>query len=310
MNGDYDPLDAGIGPPRRSILRRLLAPGLAFLLGLGAMGYILARWDKAAEVIGVSPPPAPPPAAAAPVRPPRAAPPPAASLPAAVPGADEPERIVIDPEIGRRVAALEARIGQVDTEARAAVGNADRAEGLLVAFAARRALDRGVPLGFLEALLRQRFGQTQPQAVGMIITAARTPVTLQELQGELDQLGPLLTGSGPEQSWWGAFRSELGGLITVRREGTPSQVPTERLARATRWLESGEVAPALAEVLRMPGRDHAQAWGLKARRYVIARQALDTIETAALLEPRAALPPATQRPPARRPAAEAPDSSR
>ena len=284
MNGDYDPIDADGGPPRRSLLRVLVAPGLAFLLGLGAMGYVLAHWDAAARVIGVAPAAAPAPIQPVAARPAPQSPP--AQRPARAGGQQAPEQIVIDPEIARRVAALEARVGQVGTEARAAVGNADRAEGLLVAFAARRALDRGVPLGFLEALLRQRFGQSQPQAVGMIITAAREPVTLQELQGELDQLGPMLTGSAPEQSWWGAFKSELGGLITVRREGTPSQVPTARLGRARRWLESGEVAPALAEVLRMPGRDHAGDWVLKARRYVIARQALDTIETAALLEPR------------------------
>jgi len=292
MNGDYDPIDTA---PRRSLFRALLAPGLAFLLGLGAMGYLLSNWDAAARVIGVAPaPPAPQPVTVRAV--PGLVP---AARPAAAPTEDEPERIVIDPEIGRRVAALEARIGQVGTEARAAVGNADRAEGLLVAFAARRALDRGVPLGFLEALLRQRFGESQPQAVGMIITAAREPVTLQELQGGLQQAGPLLTGSGPQQSWWGAFRSELGGLVTVRREGTPSPVPAERLARATRWLESAEVAPALAEVLRMPGRDHARDWVMKARRYVIARQALDAIETAALLEPRAQPGPGAA-PPARR----------
>jgi len=259
------------------------------------MGYILSHWDAAARVIGVAPPPAPQPEIAfAPESPARP------SGPAPAPGrpsvADEPERIVIDPEIGRRVAALEARIGQVDTQSRAAVGNADRAEGLLVAFAARRALDRGVALGFLEALLRQRFGETQPQAVGMVILAARDPVTLQELQGGLQQLGPLLTGAGPNQSWWGAFRGELGSLITVRREGTPSPVPAERLARATRWLESGEVAPALAEVQRMPGAEHAQDWVMRARRYVSARRALDTIETAALLEPRAPQQAAPARP--------------
>jgi len=285
MNGDYDPIDADGAAPRRSPLRVLVAPGLAFLLGLGAMGYVLAHWDAAAWVIGVGPAAEPAPARPVAARP-APAPPPALGPAPAPSGKQAPEQIVIDPEIARRVAALEARVGQVGTEARAAVGNADRAEGLLVAFAARRALDRGVPLGFLEALLRQRFGQSQPQAVGMIITAAREPVTLQELQGDLDQLGPMLTGSAPEQSWWGAFKSELGGLITVRREGTPSQVPTARLGRAKRWLEAGEVAPALAEVLRMPGRDHAGDWVLKARRYVIARQALDTIETAALLEPR------------------------
>jgi hypothetical protein len=288
MNGDYDPAELDSGPPRRSMLRWLVVPGVAFVLGLGAMGYLLAHWNAAARVIGVAPPAPTPVVALAPEATARQlASGPATGGPA---GADEPERIVIDPEIGRRVAALEARIGQVDTQSRAAVGNADRAEGLLVAFAARRALDRGVALGFLEALLRQRFGETQPQAVGMIILAARDPVTLQELQGGLQQLGPHLIGAGPNQSWWGAFRGELGSLITVRREGTPSPVPAERLARAARWLESGEVAPALAEVQRMPGAEHARDWVARARRYVSARRALDTIETAALLEPRLQAP--------------------
>jgi hypothetical protein len=63
-------------------------------------------------------------------------------------------------------------------------------------------------------------------------------------------------------------------------------LPSERLQRATRWLDAGEVNVALAEVLRMPGYPAASDWIVKARRYVAARQALDTIETAALLDPR------------------------
>ena len=284
MNGDYDPLDTQVDPARRRpLLAWLVLPGIAFLLGLAAMGYVLARWDTAARLVGVArdQPPAEPVAAS---------PEPLAGQPAAPAAA--PERIVIDPEITRRVAELERRVGQVGTEARAAVGNADRAEGLLVAFAARRALDRGVALGFLEALLRQRFGETQPQAVGTIIMAAREPVTLQELQDGLQQAAPQLAGAPPDQDWWGAFKAELGSLITVRREGTPSTEPAERLRRATRRLEAGQVDVALAEVLRLPGRDHAQAWIQDARRYVSARRALDTIETAALLEPRTLPAPA------------------
>jgi hypothetical protein len=63
-------------------------------------------------------------------------------------------------------------------------------------------------------------------------------------------------------------------------------MPAERLRRATRWLEAGQVDVALAEVLRMPGRGNARDWIASARRYVAARRALDAIETAALLEPR------------------------
>src|SRR4029450_4367962 len=82
------------------------------------------------------------------------------------------------------------------------------------------------------------------------------------------------------------FRAEISSVLTVRREGTPSPEPAERLRRATRRLEAGQVDVALAEVLRMPGRDYAGDWITKARRYVAARRALDAIETAALVEPR------------------------
>jgi hypothetical protein len=143
-----------------------------------------------------------------------------------------------------------------------------------------------VALGYIEGLLRQRFGDTQRQAVATIITASRQPVTLEELQDGLQEVGPELTGSGPGQDWWTALRAELGELVSIRKAGTPSTIPAERLRRAERRLESGQVDVALAEVLRLPGREDAAEWIAKARRYVAARRALDTIETAALLEPR------------------------
>jgi len=310
MNGDYDPVETY--PPRRTWLRPLILPGVAFLLGLGAMGYLLGHWDAGARALGIAPPPAPAPVVVQRPPPPVVADPPQAAIPPA-PGGEEPERILIDPEVGRRVAALEQRIAQLDNQSRTAVGNADRAEGLLVAFAARRALDRGVQLGFLEALLRERFGASQPRAVGNILRAAREPVTLQELQLGLQAAGPRLIGTPPDAGWWTAFKAEMGSLITVRRRDTPSPEPTERLRRATQRLEAGQVDVALAEVMRIPGRDTAADWIRKARLYVVAREALDTIETAALLEPRAAQPaptPAPARPAATARPAPAPQPSR
>ena len=150
MNGDYDPVDVRTGPPQRSLLRWLAIPALTFLLGLGAMGYLLSHWQAGARFIGAAPP-APRPVAAQPL-PAQGAPQAPQQLVSVAATGDEPERIVIDPEITRRVGALEQRIGQLDTQSRAAVGNADRAEGLLVAFAVRRALDRGVRAGFLGGL--------------------------------------------------------------------------------------------------------------------------------------------------------------
>lgn len=301
----YEPHPLAAEEPPRRWWPLIALPALFFILGLGAMGWLLARWDSGARMLGVAPEPAPvvqtiP--APAPAPPQQAAP-----QPVLAPSGQTP--IVIDPEIARRVTALEQRLGQVGSEARTASGDADRAEGLLVAFAARRALDRGVSLGFLEALLRQRFGESQPQAVGMIIAAAREPVTLQELQDGLQEIGPQLTGAGPDQGWWDALRTELSSLITVRRQSSPSPEPAERLRRATRRLEAGQAEVALAEVLRMPGREHGRDWILRARRYVGARRALDAIETAALVEPRLA-PAQAPAAPTQQPTAPPPTAAR
>ena len=158
--------------PKRRLLSWLVVPLIAFIAGLAFMGWLLTRWDRGAEWLGIVP--APVVAAPQPVATPQSqAGVPGAILSPAQPGA-------VDADTGRRVAQLEQRVAQLDLQSRAAVGNADRAEGLLVAFAARRALDRGVALGYIEGLLRQRFAQTQPQAVATIITTAReNPVTLQ-----------------------------------------------------------------------------------------------------------------------------------
>jgi len=277
--------NAGKGRPLRSAL---LLPLIAFLLGLAAMGWLLANWSAAASFVGVKAKPALVSTAI-----------PSAPIAQPAPVAGESQTLLIDPEMQRRVNQIEQRIAQIDNESRAAVGNADRAERLLVAFAARRALDRGVALGYIEGLLRQRFGDTQRQAVATIITASRQPVTLEELQEGLIEVGPDLTGGSREQDWWSALRSEFGDLVTVRKAGTPSTMPAERLRRATRRLESGQVDVALAEVLRTPGRDNAAKWVADARRYVSARRALDMIETAALLEPNRPQPTATAAPAAR-----------
>jgi hypothetical protein len=307
MNGDYDPVDTyGAQPRRRAWLRALILPGVAFLLGLGAMGYVLGHWEAGARALGIGPEPA------AVAETPAPAPVPAAqpqTLPSPTAPAGDGAQPA-NPEIARRVAALEQRIGSVDTQSRAAVGNADRAEGLLVAFAARRALDRGVALGFLETMLQQRFGQNQPNAVGRIIFASHNPVTLQDLQLGLQEAGPRLIGTPPDTGWWEALKSELGAMITVRRGDTPSTEPSERLRRASQRLEAGQVEVALAEVMRIPARDNAADWIRKAQVYVAARAALDAIETAALVEqrppqpaPAAAPAPAPQQPAAPRPAA-------
>ncbi len=269
--------------PKRPLWTFLAPPLAAFLAGLAAMGWLLANWGTAATFLGVAPAPPPP------VVEPAPQPMTMEREPVAEPQVQPPAsgRLVIDPETTRRVNRLEERLALLDLQSRTAVGNADRAEGLLVAFAARRAIDRGVALGYIETLLRQRFAATEPQAVATVLTVARQPVTVQSLQKQFQEVAPHLSGGGQEQGWWEAFRTELASLVTIRRENTPSTQPAERLRRAGQSLEAGQVEVALLEVLRLPGHERAASWIANARRYVAAHRALDRLESAALLEPRA-----------------------
>jgi hypothetical protein len=286
---DYEPARV-TAKPKRPLWSLLALPLIAFVAGVAAMGWLLARSGTAAAFLGVAP--APPAAAEAPA--------PSVAVerePVAEPQQEAPpgERLVIDPETTRRVNRLEERLALLDLQSRAAVGNADRAEGLLVAFAARRAIDRGVALGYIETLLRQRFAATEPQAVATVLTVARQPVTVQSLQKQFQEVAPHLSGGGQGQSWWDAFKTEMAGLVTIRRENTPSTQPAERLRRAGQSLEAGQVEVALLEVLRLPGHERADKWIAAARRYVAVHRALDRLEGAALLEPRTpAAPPAAK----------------
>ncbi|MEA3053806.1 MAG: hypothetical protein QOG72_2709 [Sphingomonadales bacterium] len=282
---DYEP-GRVTAKPKRALWPVLALPLAAFVAGLAAMGWLLANWATAATFLGIAP--APPPAAAPAAQPVAVEREPAADTEAGPPAG---ERLVIDPETTRRVNRLEERLALLDLQSRAAVGNADRAEGLLVAFAARRAIDRGVALGYIETLLRQRFAATEPQAVATVLTVARQPVTVQSLQKSFQEVAPHLSGGGQGQSWWGAFKTEMAGLVTIRRENTPSTQPSERLRRAGQSLEAGQVEVALLEVLRLPGHERADKWIADARRYVAAHRALDRLESAALLEPRAPVAP-------------------
>ncbi|MEP0728550.1 MAG: mitofilin family membrane protein [Parasphingorhabdus sp.] len=204
----------------------------------------------------------------------------------------EPAVSALTPDLERalavRVADLEDRLSRINVQAQAASGNAARAEGLLIAFAARRALDRGSPLGYIESQLRLRFGDAQPKAVTTIVNASRQPVTLEELWAGLDELGPTLTTGSSGAGFWTDFQRELSELFIIRREGTPSPAPEQRLIRAKRYVETGNVDAAIAEIEKLAGvekDEDASQWMEKARRYNEARRALDVIETAAILEP-------------------------
>jgi len=241
------------------------------IVGAGAAVWGLAHYQPAARFLGVVPVGRP--AAVLTPQPvvlnPQTAPP--QSAPAATP-AD-----------AARIAALEARIGQVESATERAEGFAGRADALVVAFAARRAIDRGVALGYLEQLLVDRFGQQHQPAVATIVTASHQPVRLNDLIAEYETLGPTLRRGGPQESWWTGVRRELSSLVEVHRSDQPAANPDTRYTRALQRLSTGDVDQALAETMRLPGASRAGDWVAEARRYVAAHRALDEIESAALL---------------------------
>jgi hypothetical protein len=187
-------------------------------------------------------------------------------------------------QLAARLDALEVELRQADESARNAAQYSTQAERLMVAAAVRRAVERGQPLGSLEQQLRARFGERHPQAVAAIVTAARDPLTIEDLRIALDTIAPRL-GAAPDDSLWVRFRSFVGDLFVLHQAGMPSPRPAERLRRARSALAAGNVETAIAEVAHMPGASVAEGWTSAASRYVNARKALDEIEKAAAATP-------------------------
>lgn len=187
-----------------------------------------------------------------------------------------------------RMLDVEQRLTRVAVAAQSAAGYANRAEAMMIAFAARRALDSGAPLGYVEGQLRLLFGDAQPKAVATIINAAAEPVTLSDLRAGLERIATIEAQGGPDENWWTALINELRDLAVIRSAGTPPPAPEQRIARARLYVESGQIERAIDEISALRQQPVTARWLEQARRYKEAHRALDVIEAAAILEPRIA----------------------
>ncbi|WP_308515191.1 hypothetical protein [Sphingomonas flavescens] len=259
MNGSGTPSGMGWGA-------RLLIAFILILAGAAATVWSLARYEPAARFFGIAPKPS------------------QALITSPAPAAtQQPSTQPAPTPTPPQIAQLENRIAQVENATERAAGSAGRADALVIAFAARRAIDRGVALGYLENLLTARFAAQHQAAVATIITGSHQPVRLNDLISEYQLLAPDLRSGGPQDSWWANTKRELGSLIQVHRADRPATTTEARYNQALLMLQSGDADQALAETMRLPGAASASAWTTKARRYVAVHRALDEIESAALM---------------------------
>ena len=267
MPEDYYTTQPAARPRTGPSLRGLLLAGLiSFLGGAGLIGWLV--WHGQVD-LGRAPAPAPV----------------VAGQPAPTVATPNLAATFAATALEQQVSALERRLAQLNLQTAAFGGNTARAEGLLVALAARRAIEQGKPLDYLEGQLSTRFGAARPAAVTTLMAAAKAPVTLAQLAAQLDELGPVLLGQPKGEAGWSRLRRELSGLFVIRREEGAVSHPDQRLDRARMLLRSGQIEAAIGEVSKLPDSTPARDWMITAQHYAQAQAALDQIEQAALTEP-------------------------
>lgn len=187
--------------------------------------------------------------------------------------------------IDQRLAAAEQRLARLDLQAEAAASNASRAESLLIAFASRRALERGEDLGYLRDQLRLRFADARPNAVNAVLEGAERKQTADRLIARLDTLADELQDP-QEEATLDRIGREIGSLFIFRNESTASPQPQRRVERARFFLQSGRIDRAVGEVEQLPGAntEAGQRWLSDAKSLARAFEALDLLEGAAILD--------------------------
>jgi hypothetical protein len=287
MHEDYSSIAQAQGRRSARVSALLGVAGGAFLLGAALVGLVWWSGFGLSGVVQVktaptarlaaAPTPTPTPSASAPM---------ATAAQARQAVAQVQQVVQQQGGLDSRVAAMEQRLSKLDMQLQAASGNAARTEGLLVAFAARRAVERGAPLGYLSDQLQLRFGESHPDSVRTVVEFSHDPVTLDQLVARLQRMAPNLVKAPKDEGALTWLGREISGLFVIRRESTPSPEPQRRLERAQLFLDSGRIEPAIAEVSQLPNAQQAADWIVDAHRYAAARDALDLLEATAILDSR------------------------
>lgn len=212
------------------------------------------------------------------------------------------------------VASLNVKVEQVSGNAsrsiEAAAASAEKARGVLLVTAARRAAEQGQSLAVLAPALRRQFADADAEAVERLLASSQSAPTLGVLRQRFEQLRPGLAESAApprEDTLWEQFKSGVASLVQVREKGAVAaqRGNAARLAEMSARLRQGDVSGALLVMQRLPAATQrlARQWRLSAEAYANTYGALQQLEASVLLEdadlPLAApaaptTPPATQ----------------
>ncbi|MFD0848320.1 COG4223 family protein [Sphingosinicella xenopeptidilytica] len=197
--------------------------------------------------------------------------------------------------VSAELAGINVKIEQVGGNAarsiEAAAASAEKARGVLLVTAARRAAEQGQSLAVLAPALRRHFAAADADAVERLLTASPGAPTLAVLRRRFAQIRPQLAESAePEQAdtLWTQFKAGVASLVQVREKGAAAaQTANEaRLADMATRLSQGDVAGALLAMQRLPARTQqlARQWRISAEAYANSYGALQQLEASVLLE--------------------------
>lgn len=197
--------------------------------------------------------------------------------------------------VSAELAGLNVKIGQVGGNAErsiaAAAESAEKARGVLLVTAARRAAEQGQSLAVLAPALRRHFAAADADAVERLLTASPGAPTLPVLRQRFARIRPQLAESAaPEKpdTLWEQIKSGVASLVQVREKGAAAARTANeaRLADMATRLSQGDVAGALLAMQRLPARTQqlARQWRLSAEAYAGTYGALQQLEASVLLE--------------------------
>jgi len=186
-----------------------------------------------------------------------------------------------------KVQELEKRIESIGNIETSSAGYPAPQNDVATALRARRAIESGASLGYIENQLGQRFGDRFPQAVDAIGNLAQSPVTLSELRDDIARNGSRMIGRGSDASIWERFNLELDELFMLRKRGDASTSPAHILQLAEENIGKGDLAEAIKKIQELPENNATKSWLEVAQRYQNANNALDILERAALAAPTA-----------------------